>query len=106
MLDDSDPIETSEWLDALASVIENEGAERAKYLLTRLSEKARRLGTELPYSVTTPYCNTIPADQEVRMPGDLFMERRIRSLIRWNAMVMVLRANKRTVELGGLFSSY
>ena len=106
MLDDSDPIETSEWLDALASVIENEGAERAKYLLTRLSEKARKSGTELPYSVTTPYCNTIPADQEVRMPGDLFMERRIRSLIRWNAMVMVLRANKRPGELGGHISSF
>ena len=106
MLDDSDPIETSEWLDALASVIENEGAERAKYLLTRLSEKARKLGSDLPYSVTTPYCNTIPADQEVRMPGDLFMERRIRSLIRWNAMVMVLRANKRPGELGGHISSF
>lgn len=106
MLDDSDPIETSEWLDALASVIENEGTERAKYLLTRLSEKARKLGSELPYSVTTPYCNTIPADQEVRMPGDLFMERRIRSLIRWNAMVMVLRANKRPGELGGHISSF
>jgi len=106
MLDDSDPIETSEWLDALASVIENEGAERAKYLLTRLSEKARKLGSELPYSVTTPYCNTIPVDQEVRMPGDLFMERRIRSLVRWNAMVMVLRANKRPGELGGHISSF
>ena len=106
MLDDSDPIETSEWLDALASVIENEGTERAKYLLTRLSEKARKLGSDLPYSVTTPYCNTIPADQEVRMPGDLFMERRIRSLIRWNAMVMVLRANKRPGELGGHISSF
>ncbi|MFT7373039.1 MAG: pyruvate dehydrogenase E1 component [Oleiphilaceae bacterium] len=106
MLDDSDPIETSEWLDALASVIENEGTDRAKYLLTRLAEKARKLGSELPYSVTTPYCNTIPADQEVSMPGDLFMERRIRSLIRWNAMVMVLRANKRPGELGGHISSF
>jgi len=106
MLDDSDPIETSEWLDALSSVIENEGVERAKYLLTRLSEKARKEGGDLPYSVTTPYSNTIPLSQEAQMPGDLFMERRIRSLIRWNAMAMVLRANKRPGELGGHISSF
>lgn len=106
MLDDSDPIETSEWLDAIQSVIDNEGMERAEYLLGLLSEKTRKLGGELPYSVTTPYCNTIPTEQEARMPGDLFMERRIRSLIRWNAMAMVLRANKRPGELGGHISSF
>lgn len=106
MLDDSDPIETSEWLEAIESVIKNEGSDRARFLLARLSEKARKLGTELPYSVTTPYCNTIASDQETRMPGDLFMERRIRSLIRWNAMAMVLRANKRPGELGGHISSF
>jgi len=106
MLDDSDPIETSEWLEAITSVIENEGVERAKYILSRLSEKARKLGSDLPYSVTTPYCNSIPTEQEARMPGDLFMERRIRSLIRWNALAMVLRANKRPGELGGHISSF
>ena len=84
MLDDSDPIETSEWLEAIESVIQNEGADRARFLLSKLSDKARKLGTELPYSVTTPYCNTIPTENEARMPGDLFMARRIRSLIRWN----------------------
>lgn len=106
MQDDKDPLETSEWLEALSSVIEQEGHERAHYLLTRLSERARKLGTALPYTVTTPYCNTIPREQEARMPGDLFMERRIRSLIRWNAMAMVLRANKRPGELGGHISSF
>lgn len=106
MQDDLDPIETSEWLEALESVIENEGVERAKFLLRQLAEKARKLGSDLPYSVNTPYCNTIPVDQEVRMPGDLFMERRIRSLIRWNAMAMVLRANMRPGDLGGHISSF
>ena len=101
MYQDDDPIETSEWLDALESLIENEGVERAKYILERLSERASRDGTELPYSITTPFRNSIPVTQESRMPGDLFMERRIRSLIRWNAMAMVVRANKRPGDLGG-----
>lgn len=106
MLDDSDPIETREWLDAIESVIQQEGAERAKFILSKLAEKAGKLGAELPYTLTTPYCNTIPVEHEARMPGDLFMERRIRSLIRWNAMAMVLRANKRPGELGGHISSF
>ncbi len=106
MYQDDDPIETSEWLDALESLIEQEGVDRAKYILERLSERASREGTELPYSITTPFRNTIPATQEARMPGDLFMERRIRSLIRWNAMAMVLRANQRPGDLGGHVSSF
>jgi len=106
MLDDSDPVETAEWLDAITSVIENEGVERAAYLLLKIAEKARKLGSDQPYSVITPYCNTIPPHKEARMPGDLFMERRIRSLIRWNAMAMVLRANKKPGELGGHISSF
>jgi len=106
MQNDSDPIETDEWLEAISSVIKSEGIDRAQYLLSRISEQARKLGGNLPYSVTTPYCNTIPPGQEARMPGDLFMERRIRSLIRWNAMAMVLRANKRPGELGGHLSSF
>ncbi|WP_298449203.1 pyruvate dehydrogenase (acetyl-transferring), homodimeric type [uncultured Marinobacter sp.] len=106
MYQDDDPIETSEWLDALESLMENEGIERVKYILERLSERASRDGTELPYSITTPFRNTIPATQEARMPGDLFMERRIRSLIRWNAMAMVVRANKRPGDLGGHISTF
>jgi len=106
MYQDDDPIETSEWLDALESLIENEGVERAKYILERLSERASRDGTELPYSITTPFRNTIPVTQQAQMPGDLFMERRIRSLIRWNAMAMVVRANKRPGDLGGHISTF
>jgi pyruvate dehydrogenase E1 component len=106
MHEDMDPIETREWIEALESVIENEGVDRAKYLLTRLSERATRDGTQLPYSIVTPYRNTIPVSKEARMPGDLFMERRIRSLIRWNALAMVLRANKRPGELGGHISTF
>jgi pyruvate dehydrogenase E1 component len=106
MHEDLDPIETQEWIESLESVIENEGVDRAKYLLTRLSERATRDGTQLPYSIVTPYRNTIPVSKEARMPGDLFMERRIRSLIRWNALAMVLRANKRPGELGGHISTF
>ncbi|WP_152205252.1 pyruvate dehydrogenase (acetyl-transferring), homodimeric type [Marinobacter changyiensis] len=106
MYQDDDPIETSEWLDALESLIEQEGVDRAKYILERLSERASRDGTELPYSITTPFRNSIPVSREAPMPGDLFMERRIRSLIRWNAMAMVLRANQRPGELGGHISSF
>ena len=105
MHDDVDPIETREWLDSLESVLENEGIERTRYLLTRLAERATRDGTQLPYSIVTPFRNTIPVTKEARMPGDLFMERRIRSLVRWNALVMVLRANKRPGELGGHVST-
>ncbi|ROT98663.1 pyruvate dehydrogenase (acetyl-transferring), homodimeric type [Marinobacter sp. R17] len=106
MYQDEDPIETQEWMEALDSLIENEGIERAKFILERLSERASKDGTPLPYSITTPFRNTIPVTQEARMPGDLFMERRIRSLIRWNALAMVLRANKRPGELGGHISSF
>jgi len=106
MYQDDDPIETSEWLDSLESMIENEGVERAKYILERLAERASRDGTQLPYSINTPFRNSIPIKQQAQMPGDLFMERRIRSLIRWNAMAMVVRANKRPGELGGHISTF
>ena len=106
MYQDDDPIETREWLDALESLMEHEGVERVTYILERLSERASRDGTQLPYSITTPFRNSIPVTQEVRMPGDLFMERRIRSLIRWNAMAMVVRANKRPGDLGGHISTF
>ena len=95
-MQDLDPVETQEWLDALESVLDREGEDRAHYLMTRMGELATRSGTPLPYGITTPYRNTIPVTREAKMPGDLFMERRIRSLVRWNALAMVMRANLRT----------
>jgi|TARA_B100000315_G_scaffold260927_1_gene327552 pyruvate dehydrogenase E1 component len=106
VLDDEDPLETQEWLDALNSLIENEGIERAQYILQRLSANVTQTGAQLPYAITTPYRNTIPVSKEARMPGDLFMERRVRSLIRWNAMAMVMRANLKDSSLGGHISSF
>ncbi|WP_090900827.1 pyruvate dehydrogenase (acetyl-transferring), homodimeric type [Azotobacter beijerinckii] len=105
-MQDLDPIETQEWLDALESVLDHEGEDRAHYLLTRMGELATRTGTQLPYAITTPYRNTIPVTHESPMPGDLFMERRIRSLVRWNALATVMRANKKDPDLGGHISSF
>ncbi|MEH6798300.1 MAG: pyruvate dehydrogenase (acetyl-transferring), homodimeric type [Halopseudomonas sabulinigri] len=104
--DDIDPLETQEWLDALESVLDNEGEDRAHYLMTRLGELASRTGTPLPYAITTPYRNTIPVTHETRMPGDLFMERRIRSMVRWNALAMVMRTNQQDPDLGGHISTF
>ncbi len=104
--DDIDPLETQEWLDALESVLENEGEERAEYLIQRMGELASRSGTQLPYAITTPYRNTIPVTHEAQMPGDLFMERRIRSMVRWNALAMVMRANLQDPDLGGHISTF
>ncbi|MAM00074.1 pyruvate dehydrogenase (acetyl-transferring), homodimeric type [Hydrocarboniclastica marina] len=106
MKKDDDPTETREWIEALESVIEVEGIDRARFLLSQLSERATREGGATSFTLTTPFRNTIPAAREARMPGDLFMERRIRSLIRWNAMAMVLRANKKPGDLGGHVSSF
>ncbi len=103
---DIDPQETQEWLDALEAVLENEGVERAHYLLERLVDKARRSGAYLPYSANTAYLNTIPVTRQERFPGDRAMERRIRSFIRWNAMAMVVQANRISSELGGHISSF
>ena len=104
---DTDPQETKEWLDAIHSVIRAEGLERAHFLIERIAERATRDGSPLPYAMTTPYRNTIPPEKEAPMPGDLFMERRIRSLVRWNALAMVLRANKEGAgDLGGHISSF
>jgi pyruvate dehydrogenase E1 component len=105
-LSDLDVDETREWLDALESVLENEGVDRANFLLERLSARMSKTGARLPYTITTPYRNTIPSTQEALMPGDLFMERRIRSLIRWNALAMVVRANRRPGDLGGHISTF
>lgn len=103
---DSNKDETLEWLDSLEYVLENEGTDRANFLLERLSQRMTKTGVRLPYTITTAYRNTIPSALEAHMPGDLFMERRIRSLIRWNALAMVVRANKRPGDLGGHISSY
>ncbi len=105
-INDIDPIETQEWLDALESVVKNEGAERARYILAKLGQRAREVGASLGNTLTTPYVNTIQPKDEKPMPGDLFVERRIRSLIRWNAMAMVMRANDNDDGLGGHISSF
>ncbi len=105
-LPDTDPQETQEWLDALDGVLEYEGAQRAHYLLERLIDKSRRSGANLPYSASTAYINTIPPGQEERSPGNHELEHRIRSYVRWNAMAMVVRANKVSSELGGHIASF
>ncbi len=102
---DIDPIETQEWLDAFASLIDKEGPDRAKHILKALIEKARSHQVPIP-SLTTPYVNSIPPEREAHMPGDLFMERKVRSLIRWNALAMVLRANKSDDDLGGHIATF
>lgn len=103
---DKDPVETEEWVQAINSVLEASGVERAQYILQRMSTKVTETGAQLPYAINTPYRNTIPVSKEVRMPGDLFLERGLRSLIRWNAMAMVMRANMKDGTLGGHISSF
>ncbi|MEH6590785.1 MAG: pyruvate dehydrogenase (acetyl-transferring), homodimeric type [Halioglobus sp.] len=106
MTEDKDPIETREWLDALDSVLKHGGSERASYLLMELSKHAVEIGMRLPPAITTPFRNSIAPSDEKTMPGDLFMERRIRSLVRWNALAMVMRANDNDDGLGGHISSF
>ena len=105
-LHDIDPLETQEWLDALTAVMENEGVDRAHFLLEQLIDNARRNGANLPFTNETAYLNTIPTHLEQRTPGDPELENRIRSFIRWNAMAMVVRANKESSELGGHIASF
>ena len=105
-LPDYDPQETKEWLDALESVLDNEGAERAHYLISQLIAKARQAGADVPFSATTPYLNTIPLDKEERSSGNHELEHRLRALMRWNAMAIVLNANKDSSELGGHIASF
>jgi pyruvate dehydrogenase E1 component len=106
ILVDRDPVETQEWRDALGAVLAFEGEERAHFLLDELHAEARRQGAKTPYSANTPYLNTIPPDQEPTYPGDRAIEHKIRSLVRWNAMAIVLRANKTSSELGGHIASF
>ena len=103
---DSDSQETEEWLAALSSVVDAQGGERAHYLIERLIDHARRSGIHIPYRPNTAYLNTIPAHLETRSPGDHALERRIRAYIRWNAVAMVVRANRISSELGGHIASF
>lgn len=103
---DIDSAETQEWLESLEAVLENEGPERAHFLLEKLIDQARRSGTHLPFDAKTAYVNTIPPSQEPRMPGDQTIEARIRAAIRWNALMIVLRASKKDLELGGHIGSF
>ena len=107
MLEDLDPAETREWVDALDSVMAFEGADRTFFLLDEVIAEARRKGAPVPYSATTPYVNTIPPDREDRLNArELALDRRISSIIRWNALAMVVRANKESSELGGHIASF
>ena len=103
---DNDIQETQEWIESLNSVIETEGSERAHFLIEMMIDQARRSGSNLPYNATTAYVNTIPAHLQQRHPGDPDMERRIRALIRWNAVMTVLRANTKSPGVGGHIASF
>src|SRR6266542_4423810 len=103
---DPDTAETNEWLDSLGAVLQTEGPARASYLLTQLKHKAVRSGVEIPFTANTPYINTIPPDRQPPFPGSREVERRIKSLVRWNAMAMVVKANKAEDGIGGHISTY
>ncbi|HZQ52894.1 MAG TPA: pyruvate dehydrogenase (acetyl-transferring), homodimeric type [Bryobacteraceae bacterium] len=103
---DLNPQETSEWMEALDQVIDEAGPERAAYLLKTLLDRAADFGVSAPQSITTPFVNTIPAHEEVPYPGDRALERRIKSLMRWNAAAMVVRANKYDPNIGGHISTF
>ena len=103
---DIDAQETQEWIEALESVIKADGSERARFLLKELTNTARQAGAQLPYGLNTPYINTIPVEDQPALPADRQLEVKIRSMIRWNAAAMVLRANKVSTEYGGHIASY
>jgi len=104
--DDIDPVETNEWIESLNSVIENDGSSRASYLLNKVIDQAYKSGLILPDTRTTPYINTIPPEAETRSPGDQNIEKKIRAYIRWNAAAMVVKANKKSPELGGHIGTF
>src|SRR5213078_1225036 len=104
--DDLNPQETSEWVEALDDMIDQAGPDRASYLLERLMERAANLGVQVPLRWNTAYINTIPPEEELAYPGDRAIERRIKSLIRWNATAMVVRANKNDAGIGGHLATY
>ena len=106
ILKDIDAQETSEWLEALTTILEDEGSERAQFVLEQVIEKARVEGVNLPTGINTNYVNTIPTSEQPAYPGDLKIEQRIRSIIRWNAIMIVMRASKKDLDLGGHMASY
>jgi pyruvate dehydrogenase E1 component len=103
---DTDSVETQEWLDALAAVRQHRGVERANFIVNSVVEAAQRDRIYAPQSLNTPYCNTIPVEQQTELPGDRATEHKLRSIIRWNALAIVLRANKESSELGGHIASF
>src|SRR5437588_7507193 len=103
---DIDSQETSEWLEALDAVVAHDGPDRARQILTRVVERAQHAGTGPIASLNTSYVNTIPPEREAQLPGDPAIERRLRSIVRWNAIAMVVRANKTSSELGGHIATY
>jgi len=103
---DADPSETREWLDSLRYVVNSRGSDRASYLLHAIEQEAYRLGVPIPFATTTPYINTIPASEQPVYPGNHELETRISNIIRWNAMAMVVRANRKEEGIGGHISSY
>lgn len=106
MLEDTDPQETREWLDAMEALVQHGGRDRAAFILFTLAAKAYEQGLKLPSAITTPYRNSIHFTEEKRIPGDVFMDRRIRSLVRWNAMAMVMRANAKDDGIGGHIATF
>ncbi|MCC7083467.1 MAG: pyruvate dehydrogenase (acetyl-transferring), homodimeric type [Pirellulales bacterium] len=105
-VEDADPEETEEWLESLRYVVQSKGPERATFLLAKLNETAHQAGVQLPFSATTPYINTIAVDRQPPYPGNREIERRIKSIIRWNAMAMVTRANRESHGIGGHISTF
>ncbi|VEI45366.1 pyruvate dehydrogenase subunit E1 [Actinobacillus equuli] len=103
---DVDPFETKEWLESLDSLIRVEGVERAQFIIDELLSQARKDGVPVQSGVTTAYVNTIPVSAQPAYPGDHKIERRIRSAVRWNAIAMVLRSQKKELDLGGHISTF
>ena len=103
---DADPMETREWLDAFDAVVESESRERATFILRKLLDHARARRVPLPPALNTAYCNTIPLADQPQYPGNLDIENRIIAIVRWNALAMVVRANREHPELGGHIATY
>ena len=105
-LPDTDPGETQEWLDSLDAIIDVHGKTRARFLLSKLLDHARQSQVSFPATVSTPYVNTIPRENEPWFPGDSYLEQRVRAYIRWNAAMMVVKANKHAEGIGGHLSTF
>ena len=106
ILNDHDPVETQEWVDSLRAIVQYQGVDRARFILERLRDEARRTGAQLPFTATTPYVNTIPPEREAKPTWNRELEHKVRSAIRWNAVAIILRANKESSELGGHIASF